>query len=198
MPPPVDDDHLSALFRALGSVDRLAPEALSRLESFVRTADDYELFRVNPIQYGAAQDLSETQAIELFVHAAKVGLFEMDWLLICAYCPQVAGSFRDLDQLHPRFRCAFCNAVNDVGLDDYIQVAFTISRGVRDIVFHRPEELTVEDFYLRYNFSKGFIAPFGMNSPTACRRAVSRLCRYRRPCGWQLRIRSHGRPFRGA
>ncbi len=162
MPPPVDDDHLSALFRALGSVDRLAPEALSRLESFVRTADDYELFRVNPIQYGAAQDLSETQAIELFVHAAKVGLFEMDWLLICAYCPQVAGSFRDLDQLHPRFRCAFCNAVNDVGLDDYIQVAFTISRGVRDIVFHRPEELTVEDFYLRYNFSKGFIAPFGM------------------------------------
>jgi hypothetical protein len=107
MPPPVDDDHLSALFRALGSVDRLAPEALSRLESFVRTADDYELFRVNPIQYGAAQDLSETQAIELFVHAAKVGLFEMDWLLICAYCPQVAGSFRDLDQLHPRSAARF-------------------------------------------------------------------------------------------
>ena len=161
-PPPVDDDHLSALFRALGSVDRLAPEALSRLESFVRTADDYELFRVNPIQYGAAQDLSETQAIELFVHAAKVGLFEMDWLLICAYCPQVAGSFRELDQVHPRFQCAFCNALNDVALDDYIQVAFTVSSGIRDIVFRHPEMLSVEDYYLRYSFSKGFKPPHGM------------------------------------
>ena len=45
---------------------------------------------------------------------AKAGLFEMDWLLICAYCPQVAGSFRELDQVHPRFQCAFCDAINDV------------------------------------------------------------------------------------
>ena len=95
------------------------------------------------------------------MHAAKVGLFEMDWLLICAYCPQVAGSFRELDQVHPRFQCAFCNALNDVALDDYIQVAFTVSSGVRDIVFRHPEMLSVEDFYLRYNFSKGFIARTG-------------------------------------
>ena len=126
------------------------------------TAGDYDLFRVNPIQYGGLAGLSEANAIELFVHAAKVGLFEMDWLLICAYCPQVAGSFRELDQVHPRFQCAFCNAINDVALDDYIQVTFTVAGGVRDIVFRHPEMLSVEDFYLRYNFSKGFIAPHGM------------------------------------
>ena len=96
------------------------------------------------------------------VHAAKVGLFEMDWLLICAYCPQVTGSYRELDQLHPRFQCAFCNAINDVALDDYIQVTFTVSSGVRDIIFRHPEMLSVEEFYLRYDFSKGFIAPHGM------------------------------------
>jgi len=56
-------------------------------------ADDYDLFRVNPIQYAGASGLSEAEGIELFVHAAKVGLFEMDWLLICAYCPQVAWQF---------------------------------------------------------------------------------------------------------
>src|SRR5258707_11182170 len=77
----------------------------------------------------------ETEGIELFVHAAKVGLFEMQWLLICAYCPQVAGSFRELDQVHPRFQCEFCNALNDVALDDYIQVTFTVSSAVRDINF---------------------------------------------------------------
>src|ERR1700747_3824261 len=139
-----------------------APDVLAGLEHFIRTADDYDLFRINPIQYAGASGLSEAEGIELFVHAAKVGLFEMDWLLICAYCPQGAGSFRELDQVHPRFQCAFCNAINDVALDDYIQATFTVSSGVRDIIFRHPEMLSVEDFYLRYNFSKGFIAPHGL------------------------------------
>ena len=109
VPSPVNESLLSQRLGALGSARSWAPNVLPELEHFIRTADDYDLFRVNPIQYGGALDLSEADAIELFVHAAKVGLFEMDWLLICAYCPQVAGSFRELDQVHPRFQCAFCN-----------------------------------------------------------------------------------------
>src|SRR3954468_6282123 len=158
----VNENLLRERLTELGSIARWAPHVFSGLEHFIRTAGDYDLFRVNPIQYATANGLSEVEGIELFVHAAKVGLFEMQWLLICAYCPQVAGSFRELDQVHPRFQCAFCNAINDVALDDYIQVTFTVSSGVRDIVFRHPEMLSVEDFYLRYNFSKGFIAPHGM------------------------------------
>src|SRR6267378_3020180 len=103
VPSPVNESLLSQRLGALGSARSWASNVLPELERFIRTADDYDLFRVNPIQYGGAVDLSEADAIELFVHAAKVGLFEMDWLLICAYCPQVAGSFRELDQVHPRF-----------------------------------------------------------------------------------------------
>ena len=112
VPSPVNESLLSQRLGALGSARSWAPNVLPELERFIRTADDYDLFRVNPIQYGSLVDLSEADAIELFVHAAKVGLFEMDWLLICAYCPQVAGSFRELDQVHPRFQCAFYNAIN--------------------------------------------------------------------------------------
>src|SRR3954464_9661549 len=162
VPSPVNESILSQRLDALRSVRSWAPNVLPELERFIRTADDYDLFRVNPVQYGGLTGLWEADAIELFVHAAKVGLFEMDWLLICAYCPQVAGSFRELDQVHPRFQCAFCNAINDVALDDYIQVTFTVSGAVRDIAFRHPEKLSVEDYYLRYNFSKGFIAPHGM------------------------------------
>src|SRR4051794_33584170 len=161
-PFPVNEGLLSQRLGALGSAGSWAPNILPELEDFIRTANDYDLFRINPIQYGGLVNLSEADAIELFVHAAKVGLFEMDWLLICAYCPQVAGSFRELDQVHPRFQCEFCNALNDVALDDYIQVAFTVSGNVRDNVFRHPEALSVEDYYLRYNFSKGFKPPHGM------------------------------------
>src|SRR4051812_36606635 len=163
VPSPVNEGLLNQRLGALGSAGSWAPHVLPELERFIRTSDDYDLFRVNPIRYGGLAGLSDADAIELFVHAANVGLFEMDWLLICAYCPQVAGSFRELDQVHPRFQCAFCNGINDVALDDYIQVTFTIASSVRDIVFHHPEMLSVEDFYLRYNFSRGFIAPYGMS-----------------------------------
>ena len=56
----------------------------------------------------------------------------------------------------------FCNALNDVALDDYIQVTFTVSSAVRAIEFRHPEMLSVEDYYLRYNFSKDFKPPHGM------------------------------------
>ncbi|MBR1300245.1 adenylate/guanylate cyclase domain-containing protein [Bradyrhizobium sp. AUGA SZCCT0042] len=159
---PVNDSLLRQRLTELDSIASWEPHILSGLERFIRTAGDYDLFRVNPVQYATATGLSEVEGIELFVHAAKVGLFEMQWLLTCAYCPQVAGSFRELDQVHPRFQCEFCNALNDVTLDDYIQVTFTVSNAVRDIVFRHPEMLSVEDYYLRYNFSKGFKPPHGM------------------------------------
>jgi len=161
-PCPVNESLLKQRLTDLEAARTWAPDVLAGLERLVRTADDYDLFRVNPIQYANASGLSEADGIDLFVHAAKAGLFEMDWLLLCAYCPQVAGSFRELDQVHPRFQCEFCNALNDVALDDYIQVVFTLSRSIRDIAFHNPETLSVEDYYLRYNFSKGFKPPHGM------------------------------------
>jgi class 3 adenylate cyclase len=113
----VNDSLLRQRLTELDTIASWAPHILSGLERFIRTASDYDLFRVNPIQYATATGLSEAEGIELFVHAAKVGLFEMQWLLTCAYCPQVAGSFRELDQVHPRFQCEFCNALNDVALE---------------------------------------------------------------------------------
>ncbi|UPJ44176.1 adenylate/guanylate cyclase domain-containing protein [Bradyrhizobium sp. 40] len=159
---PVNEGLLNQRLLELGSAATWAPRMLPDLESFIHASGDYDLFRVNPIQYATANRLSEAEGIELFVHAAKVGLFEMQWLLICAYCPQVAGTFRELDQVHPRFQCEFCNALNEAALDDYIQVTFTVSSSVRDIIYRHPDMLSVQDYYLRYNFSKDFKPPHGM------------------------------------
>lgn len=91
--PLVNEDLLRQRLTELGSIASWAPHILSGLERFIRTAGDYDLFRVNPIQYATANGLGQAEGIELFVHAAKVGLFEMQWLLICAYCPQGRRQF---------------------------------------------------------------------------------------------------------
>ncbi|MBM4263918.1 MAG: adenylate/guanylate cyclase domain-containing protein [Deltaproteobacteria bacterium] len=172
-PSPVDEIVLRQRLSELAAAKAWASPVLPALEHFIRTADDYDLFRVNPIHYGSTAGLSEADAIELFIHAAKVGLFEMDWQLLCAYCPQIAGSFRELDKVHPRFQCEFCNAINEVGLDDYIQVTFTLPEKIRYNIFHHPKALSVEDYYLRYHFAKGFKPPHGM-TPEQLVAALSR------------------------
>jgi len=162
VPSPINESVLKERLSELVAARSWGPGVLSTLETFVRTSDDYDLFRINPIRYGGTAGLSDADSIELFIHAAFVGLFEMDWQLLCAYCPQVAGSFRELDRVHPRFQCEFCNAINDVALDDYIQVTFTLSDKIRDNIFRHPEALSVEDYYLRYHFAKDFKPPLGM------------------------------------
>jgi len=49
---------------------------ISKLETMIRTADDYALFRVNPLQYAKDKGMAENEAIDLFLPTAKVGLFE--------------------------------------------------------------------------------------------------------------------------
>src|SRR5262245_40276454 len=66
-----------------------SPRAISRLETMIRTADEFDLFRINPLEYAAEKGLSEVEAIDLFLHATKVGLFEMEWHLLCPSCGHI-------------------------------------------------------------------------------------------------------------
>lgn len=138
---------------------------IAKLEAAIRTAEDHALFRINPIQYAAEKGMAENEAIDLFLHGTKHGLFEMEWHLVCAYCAQIFDSLRELSRLHTHFVCDFCRAENEASLDDYIQVAFTISRQVRPIAFHSPELLPIEAYFLLYRFARGVEFPPG--SPSA-------------------------------
>ena len=69
---PLLDEKLAQLEESRSWSSRV----ISRLETTIRIADDYALFRVNPLQYAKEKGMAEAEAIDLFLHAAKVGLFE--------------------------------------------------------------------------------------------------------------------------
>ena len=54
------------------------------------------LFRINPIRFAADKGIADSEAIDLFLHGTLVGLFEMDWLLLCPMCSDVVESLRSL------------------------------------------------------------------------------------------------------
>jgi class 3 adenylate cyclase len=136
-----------------------SPRVVSRLETLIRTAEDLGLFRINPIQYAADRQMDEHEAIDLFLHGTKAGLFELQWHLVCAFCGHVVDSLGDLSGVHAHYKCTFCEAENDAALDDYIQVTFTVSPHLRPIRFHQPEQLEIQDYYFNFHFAKG-LKPF--------------------------------------
>jgi class 3 adenylate cyclase len=149
----IDDDVLEPRLAALEAARSWSPRAVSRLEARIRGGDDTELFRVNPIAYAASAGLSEDEAIDLFLHAAKAGLFDMDWSVVCAGCGSSNRSARRLEQVDVHGTCDVCQITSSVDLDAFIQVGFTVTPAVRSIRFHDPASLAADDLYFRYLFS---------------------------------------------
>ena len=177
----LNEQVLEQRLAALESARSWSPRVVSKLESLIRSVDDYDLFRINPLLYAAAQGIDEPESIDLFLHATNVGLFDLDWLIVCGSCSNVYNRFRTLEALDPHFVCSLCNNENEATLDDLIQVTFTVSPQVRDIVFLHPESLSAEDLYFRVQFSADVKPlPTGLTVPETLK-AWTKLLAYVEP-----------------
>lgn len=167
MSPIVQESALDDRLAALEAARAWSPRVISKLESHIRGAEDLALFRINPIRFAAQKHLAETEAIDLFLHGTALGLFEMDWALICPMCACVVESFRGLESVNNHFHCTFCQTDYEASLDDYIAITFTISPTVRAIAFHCPKELPLRDYYFRVKATLDCLVPEGVTDPPA-------------------------------
>jgi class 3 adenylate cyclase len=152
---PLNENLLDSTLAKLEQVRTWSPRVISKLETFIRTADDGALFRVDPVHYAVEKGLAESEAIDLFLHGAKLGLFEMEWHMVCACCGHVFQNLRGMSDLHAHFICNICRMENTITLDDFIQVAFTISPTIRSLVYHSPAGLEAYDYLFHYQLAKG-------------------------------------------
>ena len=177
----LNETLLDDLLGKLESVRSWSPRVISRLETLIRTGDDYALFRINPIGYAGERGIAEPEAIDVFLHSAKLGLFEMEWHLVCATCGNVVESFRNMHKLHSTYICNQCAFENTATLDDYIQVSFTISNSIRDVAFHHPESLSADDLLFKYKLARGVHSWLPGWSHVDLIRAVTKLLTYLEP-----------------
>src|SRR4051812_36372006 len=101
----VDEGTLDERLGQLEAARAWSPRVVSRLEALIRTGEDAELHRVNPFTFAAERGLGEGEAVDLFLHATSIGLFEMDWLLVCPICACAVESFARLRAVLRRFHC---------------------------------------------------------------------------------------------
>lgn len=149
----IDEKLLEERLTALEAARNWSPRLISKLENHIRSAGDADLLRLNPVKFASDKGLKEAEAIDLFLHATALGLFEMNWILLCPVCSCVIDSFRALRNLNSHCRCTNCRVDLVAALDDMIAVTFTVNPAVRRIAYHDPETLAVDDYTYRYRMA---------------------------------------------
>jgi hypothetical protein len=130
-----------------------SPRTISKFETLIRSGDDLALYRLNPLAFARDRAIAEAECIDLFLHAARSGLLEMNWDVVCPQSGMVLDSFGALRTLKTHYVCGLCDVSGETDLDDFIEVTFTVSPQVRRLPFHDPASLSVEDFHWKLRFS---------------------------------------------
>jgi hypothetical protein len=136
------------------------PEAAAAIERLVREGADRQLCRVNALDFAARNGLNEENAIGAFLHAARLGIFELSWNVLCPGCGGVLDANASLKSVNPdEYSCALCAAGYQPTLDEMVEVTFTVMPRVRRIAAHAPHELPMVEYLRQVFWSSGVDLP---------------------------------------
>jgi class 3 adenylate cyclase len=136
------------------------PAAVAALEQLVREGDDTALNRVNVLEFAATRGLHVDKALDAFLHAARLGLFDMSWNVLCPGCGGVLNSNVTIKTVRQSdYACSLCAAGYEPTLDEMVEVAFTVSPRVRKISAHAPHALPIWDYMRQMYWSSGMEMP---------------------------------------
>jgi len=146
--------ELSAQFNALRqAADPDVAEAIVRL---VEDGEDHELNRINALAFSKSYGLDEEKVISAFLHASRVGLFDLTWNVLCPGCSGVLDAHDTLKSLRPDdYHCGLCACGYQPSVDEQVEVAFTVSPKVRHIAAHDPNTLPLWEYYKQVFWSSG-------------------------------------------
>jgi class 3 adenylate cyclase len=136
------------------------PVAAAAIERHVTEAPDRDLSRINVLDFAARYGLDEERAIGAFLHAARLGLFELAWNVLCPGCGGVLDSNATLKSIRrDEYACALCAAGYEATLDEMVEVVFTVSPRVRRIAAHDPHTLEFAEYARQIFWGSGIDLP---------------------------------------
>src|SRR5258708_6460848 len=133
---------------------------VSAIKKLIQNGPDRDLCRINALAFAAKHKLNEEDVIAAFLHAARLGIFDMSWNILCPGCSGVLDSGTTLKTVNQaEYQCALCAAGYEPTLDEIVEVTFTVSPRVRKIAAHDPETLPWIEYYKQVYWSSGFDLP---------------------------------------
>src|ERR1700709_1079488 len=113
------------------------PGVAAAIEELIENGEDHELNRINVLDFSARTGLDEERVISGFLHASRLGLFDLTWNVLCPGCGGVLDAHSTLKSLrHEDYHCGLCACGYEASVDEAVEVAFTVSPRVRRIAAH--------------------------------------------------------------
>ncbi len=141
------------------------PSVAEALKTAIETEPDRALNRINPLAFAAAHDLNEEATIGALVHAARLGIFDMSWSMLCPGCGgviELGAALKSISRDH--YYCSLCAADYEPTLDQLIEVTFTVNPRVRRIAAHDPDSLSHAEYMRQIFWSSGTDLPDDVES----------------------------------
>ena len=100
--------------------------------------------------------LDEERVISGFLHASRLGLFDLTWNVLCPGCGGVLDAHSTLKSLrHDDYQCGLCACGYEASVDEQVEVAFTVSPRIRRIAAHDPNTLPLWEYFKQVFWSSG-------------------------------------------
>jgi class 3 adenylate cyclase len=146
--------ELEAQFSVLRKIaDPAVANAIARL---IEHGEDPELNRINVLDFSRQNGFDEEQVISGFLHASRLGLFDLTWNVLCPGCSGVLDAHDTLKSLRSDdYHCGLCACGYEPSVDEQVEVAFTVSPKVRRIAAHDPNTLPLWEYYKQVFWSSG-------------------------------------------
>jgi class 3 adenylate cyclase len=135
------------------TADPAVADAILRL---INDGEDHELNRINALDFAGRTGLDEELVISGFLHASRLGLFDLTWNVLCPGCGGVLDAHSTLKSLrHDDYHCGLCACGYEASVDEQVEVAFTVSPRVRRIGAHDPNTLPLWEYFKQVFWSSG-------------------------------------------
>lgn len=151
-------NEVDALFSVLRRT--ADPDVVAAIEDLVANGADRHLNRINVLDFAGKRGLDEERAVAAFLHAARLGIFDMSWNVLCPGCGGVLDANASLRTVKQEtYNCALCAAGYEPTLDEIVEVTFTISPRVRRIAAHEPDSLPQWEYARQMFWGSGVDLP---------------------------------------
>ncbi len=132
------------------------PDVVDAIKDLVENGEDRALNRINLLDFSRSTGIDEEKVVSGFLHASRLGMFDMGWNVLCPGCGGVLDAYSTLKSLrHDDYNCALCAAGYEASVDDQVEVAFTVSPRIRRIGAHDPHTLPLWEYFRQVFWSSG-------------------------------------------
>jgi class 3 adenylate cyclase len=109
------------------------PVQAGRLLAHVRVAHDEDVASMRPYAVADAWGTDRLQTLKTFLHAARAGLLDLSWEVLCPNCRVSKASVPTLSALKPSAHCETCRIAFDGDFARHVELRFAVNPAIRDI-----------------------------------------------------------------